>query len=177
MATMRGITGGSIGVAVLGGLIWVMATSDGPWDRTGGGGSNVQKRDELEIRTGMDRTEIPRPDWVVKSASIGRRADERREGLTINHRVLELRAAVRPERVLPGGSTLIYTPHPELEEKVNGVLDGDTPVSPGMEAMFAIGRLADVRMVRLDGQGKVASIEDARVSFVTVTRTPQPGER
>lgn len=176
MVTGRSILGGGVAAALLGGLAWVMATSDGPWDKSSQSGDGVQPRVEQGIVVGMDRVDLPRPDWIVKIAEIGIRPDERREGLTINHRVLVLRNVSKVERVLPGSSTLIYTPHPELEKAVNQVLMGDVPVKPGFEAMFAIGRLVEVRIVQLDGQGKVKRIEDARVSFVSVTRPSDPAE-
>lgn len=177
MAPLRSYLGLSIGAALLGGLAWLMASVDGPWDRSSsGGGGPAQRRDELSVRVGMDRSELPRPDWVVKQAAIGIRSDVRREGLTINHRVLELRDAEWPGRILPSSTTLVYTPSYELEGKVNAVLSGDVPVNPGMESLFAIGRLVEGRLVRLDGRGRVSGIEDVRVSFVSVTRPLAQGE-
>lgn len=176
MAPLRSHIGMSIGITLLGGLAWLMASVDGPWDRTSSGGGPAQSRDELAIRVGMDRSELPKPDWVVRQAAIGIRSDVRREGLTINHRVLELRDAEWPGRILPSSATLVYTPSNELEGRVNAVLSGDVPVNPGMESLFAIGRLVEGRLVRLDGRGRVSSIEDVRVTFVSVTRPLTQGE-
>ncbi|MBL9118339.1 MAG: hypothetical protein JNL80_00310 [Phycisphaerae bacterium] len=177
MAPLRSYLGISIGAALLGGVAWLMASVDGPWDRSSNGrGGPAQPRDDLAIRVGMDRSELPKPDWVAKQVSIGIRSDVRREGLTINHRVLELRDAEWPERILPSSATLVYTPSYEMEGRVNAVLSGDVPVNPGMESLFAIGRLVEGRLVRLDGRGRVSSIEDVRVSFVSVTRPLTQGE-
>jgi hypothetical protein len=172
---LRHAATGATGLAVLVGIGWLLANTEGPWDRgASSGGGSAAPREELAIVVGMDRSDLPRPDWVAKKAEIGIRADERREGLTINHRVLVLHEAERPQRVLSSSSTLVYTPATELEGRVNDVIDGTIPVNPGMEAMFAIGRLVEARIVRLDGQGKVRAVEDARVSFVTVTRAVRP---
>jgi hypothetical protein len=178
MASLKSVTGGMIGAAVLGGLVWTLATTEGPWDRGASrDGRPRQPRPELDIRVGMDRKELPKPDWVARSVGIGIRRDARREGLTINHRVLELKHPLVPERVIPSWATLVYTPSTELEEKVNAVLSGEIPVKAGMQSLFAIGRLVDVRMVHLDADGRVQLFEDVRVSFVGVVREGRPDER
>lgn len=178
MPPLRTLFGGLIGAAVLGGLVWTMATTDGPWDRSSKGqGGSGRPRPELAIRTGLDRREIPTPTWIAKSVEIGVRPDQRREGLTINHRVLELRSVSRPERVLPTSAVLVYSSAPELDARIDDVLDGAVPLNPGSPGLFAIGRLAEVRLVRLTSTGQVGSIDDVRVSFVSLTREPRPDER
>lgn len=166
VAVARTILSGSIAIGVLGGIVWLMATADGPWDRMSNVAASGPSRLNDAIPIGMDRKDLPPADWMARSVSVGTRVDERREGLTINHRVLEMRSVERPARVIAAGSALVYTDAPELQEKVNDVLDGRVFVKPGSDSLFAIGRLVAARIVRIGADGRVRSVEDVRVSFV-----------
>lgn len=170
MPNLRSIIVGSVSLSVASGIVWLMATADGPWDHSGPSKSSSEpSRVSVDIPVGMDRKDLPAPDWVARSVTIGIREDERREGLTINHRVLTMRGVERPQRVIGTTASLVYTDASELKSRVNNVLDGTVSVRPGSEATFAIGRLVAARIVRLGADGRVRDVEDARVAFVNFT--------
>ncbi len=126
----------------------------------------------LSVRVGMDAKELPPPNWIARSADIGVRWDERRQGLLLKHQVLQLKSVdYPPARLRPGGSTMIFTDSSELQERVNDVLEGRIPVNPGADGTFAVGRLVGATLVRLDATGHVRAVEDVRVSFVALTHT------
>jgi hypothetical protein len=153
----------AVGVAAAVFVGWVVATAGDPRE----GRSALA---DLDVAVGMRGDQLPQPDWIAKSTSIDVRNDERREGLLLRHRVLELMSvAFPPPRVRPAGSTLVFTDAPELQSKVNDVLERRIPVAPRTEATFAIGRLVHATLVRLDGDGRVASIDTVNVSFVRLT--------
>ncbi len=136
-------------------------------ERSGPGGlSDEPATIAVEVPLGTDRRDVPRPTWVARQVTIGTREDVRREGALILHKVLQMRSLERPPKVLQANTTLIYAETEELLDRVEAALDGRVEVKPGIDALFALGRLAPVRIVRLGADGRVRSVEDARVSFV-----------
>ncbi len=135
----------------------------GAWwfDRRGG------DLDAITIGTAIK--DVVPPDWVARSAEVGIRRDERDSGLILKHQVLHMSGVEHPKSVgsVGPGKVLVYTNAPELEERVGDVLDGRIPLKRGAEATFALGRLVNARLVRISPDGRVSSIEDARVTFVT----------
>jgi hypothetical protein len=130
----------------------------------------------VEVPIGMDRRAVPTPNWIARQATIGTREDIRREGALILHKVLQMRHLQRPPKVLQANTTLIYADADELLSRVDDALDGRVPVKPGTDALFALGRLVPVRIVRLGADGRVRSVEDARVSFVGFNFEEPPGQ-
>jgi hypothetical protein len=120
---------------------------------------------------GMRTSELPPPSFVAREASVSTRRDERASGLVFHHRLLRLEAVTRtgPMSMIPAGSALVYAGGPELEDRVQAVLDGRVPVERGLEATFAVGRLVPAEIVRIGPDGRVASIESTRVAFVSIT--------
>lgn len=148
------------GKPILGGSLVVAAALVG-W--------GVWKANVPAIAIGTPAANLPLPEYVAMKASVDVRRDQRSSGLVLKHDVLRLTRVSRPTSIRLRGGTLIYTKASELEGKIDDVLDGRIPVSNGLEAYFAIGRLAPVTIVRLDEQGRVASVEDTRASFVAFT--------
>lgn len=120
---------------------------------------------------GMTVGELPPPNWVAIGAESTERRDERRSGLILRHQALHMNEVERPTslRSLGAGHVLIYASAPELRQKVDDVLDGRIPLSRGLEATFAIGRLVPADIVRLGPDGRVREIETVRVTFVAFT--------
>lgn len=120
---------------------------------------------------GMRTSELPPPSFIARAASVSTRRDERDSGLVFHHRLLRLEAVAKtgPMAMIPAGSALVYSGGRELDDRVRAVLDGSTPVERGLEATFAVGRLVPAEIVRIGPDGRVASIESARVAFVSMT--------
>jgi hypothetical protein len=121
------------------------------------------------VEVGTAVKDIAPPDWVARSAEVGIRRDERDSGLILKHQVLHMAAVERPKTIgsIGPGKVLVYTSAPELEERLNEVLDGRIPLKRGTEATFALGRLVSAQLVRISADGHVASVEDVRVTFVS----------
>ncbi|MDZ4829991.1 MAG: hypothetical protein SGJ09_07310 [Phycisphaerae bacterium] len=129
----------------------------------------VYTRSRPEIEIGAPASSLPRPNYVASNARIDIRTDTRGSGLILKHEVLRMTRLSRPKGAALPGDTLIYADSPELARRVDDVLQGRLPVLNGIEANFAIGKLAPVRIVRLDGRQRVTAVEDVRASFVAFT--------
>jgi hypothetical protein len=167
--------------ALLGGaaisIAWLGRFESASGERRGATGlSDEPPTISVAVAIGMDRREVPRPAWIARQASIGTREDIRREGALILHKVLQMRHLERPPKVLQANTTLIYAETDALLARVDDALDGRVEVKPGIDALFALGRLAPVRLVRLGPDGRVRSVEDARVSFVGFSFEERAGQ-
>lgn len=121
------------------------------------------------IEIGMPSRLLPAPNYVAIDASMHIREDLRESGLILKHQLLRMQKVSRGDGVLLHGDTLIYTDVPELRARIDDVLEGRIPVRNGLEAVFAVGKLAPARIVRLNAAGRVESVEDVRASFVAFT--------
>ncbi len=147
--------------ASIGGAVLVAAGAALAWATWGRGGR--------DIRVGAMLATLPTPDYVAADATIEIRRDQRSSGLILKHEVLKMTKVSRPTGIRLRGDTLIYTDIAELEHRIDDALDGRVPVLNGLEATFAIGRLAPAKIVRLDTNGRVTSVEDVRATFVAFT--------
>lgn len=128
------------------------------------------RRDPLAtVAVGAPASVLPVPDYVASDAVMDVRLDERKSGLLIKHQLLRLEKVSHGDPLRLRGDTLIYTNSAELRQRLDDVLDGRVPVENGLEATFAVGKLAPATIVRLDQKGRVETVEDIRAAFVAFT--------
>ncbi|MBL9148254.1 MAG: hypothetical protein JNM94_06110 [Phycisphaerae bacterium] len=128
------------------------------------------QRDPLAaVAVGAPASVLPTPDYVARDAAMDVRLDERKSGLLIKHQLLRLEKVSHGDPLRLRGDTLIYTESPELRRRLDDVLDGRIPLDRGLEATFAVGKLAPATIIRLDQSGRVEKVEDIRAAFVAFT--------